>query len=410
MTAATHLRELSPGHFKWSARLADAAHELSFTEHGLMLKNWEQATTPEGYTRPAKTRVLYTRHTAPDIQLSYGLLTTFQPEKAPVPIQEAAKGIQQHLAPSQVGSGVFYDLKLLQTTAEHQLWAVTLYGAHYLAAQNAWQIPDFISLDIRSDIPGEGVSSDEHFINQVREATSAQVATAAAGWGQGKFKLYLLEDGIYRIYYDSLVTRPGFPDEAIAAATLTLTKDGEAQPLYVDDGGDGLFDTGDYFDFIGQQNYFESPSQYYDPFSDINVYWLDWGQGDGLRFVEESGALNLSNPVRPTTFWDNVHVEKDSIFDRLGQVDTNLPTITRDHYFWSSVNSGRTAAVDFTLSDPFRGSSENVQIAIGLHGLTYSSNAGETSSHTLFAFLNDNSIGEGTWTQQGLTRSHHQVP
>ncbi|NQV14238.1 hypothetical protein HQ531_02185 [bacterium] len=218
--------------------------------------------------------------------------------------------------------------------------------------------------------------------------------------GTGKFKLYLLADGIYRISYDLLAELEDFPEDQIQSRSITLTHKGEQQPIYVNDGGDGIFDEGDYFDFIGKQNYFQGSSQYFDPFSDISVYWLDWGGDDGLRLIEESGALVDAEPLRPTTFWDLVHVEEDLIFDRLGQVDTNLPTITRDHYFWNSVNSGQTKEVDFFVADPFRGSSENIQVSIGLHGLTYSENYGEVSTHTLYAFLNTNSIGQGSWSQQ----------
>ncbi|MCF7827303.1 MAG: hypothetical protein K9N29_11715, partial [Candidatus Marinimicrobia bacterium] len=221
------------------------------------------------------------------------------------------------------------------------------------------------------------------------------------GLGQGKIKLYVLKDGIYRIFYDSLVAQmDDFPDEDIPSRSLTLRSRGEEQAIHVSDHDDDVFNRGDYFDFIGKQKYFGGSSQYYDAFSDINVYWLDWGGSEGLRFVEESGALVELAPVRPSTFWDKIHVEEDNDFERLGQVDTDLPSITRDHYFWESVNSGVTKEVSYFLPNPFRGSSENLEVSLGLHGLTYSETAGEVKSHTIFAFMNDHSIGDGSWIQQ----------
>jgi len=148
------------------------------------------------------------------------------------------------------------------------------------------------------------------------------------------------------------------------------------------------------------QNYYSGSSQHFDPFSDINIYWLDWGGENGLRFVEESGALTQSNAVRPSSFWDVAHIEEDIVFDRLGQVDTDLPTTNRDHYFWSTVNSGQNKEVEFFLANPFRGSGENIEVSLGLHGLTYSQGSDGSGEHTLFAFLNDNSIGDGSWSQQ----------
>ncbi|MCF7822908.1 MAG: hypothetical protein K9N35_01940 [Candidatus Marinimicrobia bacterium] len=94
------------------------------------------------------------------------------------------------------------------------------------------------------------------------------------------------------------------------------------------------------------------------------------------------------------------HLEEDIVFDRLGQVDTDLPTTTRDHYFWSTINSGQNKEVEFFLPDPFRGSSENLAISIGFHGLTYQSGGGTGGEHQVLASINQNSVANGSWTGQ----------
>ena len=334
------------------------------------------------------------------IDLSYsGTSRVAAPSSVPSE-SEQAKGLNLEVIPVLNGLTGFVNTKLIKSSNAESLWSINISGGLYDADQSEWIIPHELSLTIQTDIASNPVGNSELFLNSSRESGPAPMSITQTGLGSGKIKLYVMKDGIYRIYYDSLSHIDVVSDENIQSRTLKLVYRGEVQSIYVDDGGDGFFDRGDFFDFIGQQKYFDGTSQYYDAFTDINVYWLDWGGSDGLRFIEESGALIDSDPVRPNTFWDVSHIEYDNNFERLGQVDTDLPSITRDHYFWESVNSGVTKEVEFFLADPFRGSSENVQVSVGLHGLTYSETAGEVKSHTLFAFMNDNSIGDGSWIQQ----------
>ncbi len=396
----SQVRELAPGQFQWQLTLPDQ-DQIRMTASGLGFSEWNTTTDENGFLIPVLSKLVHTANGPPDIQITsvnYELLTI---QHALHPVFERAKGadipgdFQRELSPALVVT------KLIRTEGDHQLWAVTVKGAQYDNVAHVWRLPTDLIIQINTDLSGaRSQASDDLYINQLVATRSNRINTSQTGFGQGKLKLLTLSDGIYRIFFDSLETLPGFPDESIQSESLNLTQGGEAQPIFVHDGGDGVFNNSDYFDFIGRQNYFQGSSQYFDPFSDINVYWLNWGVENGLRFIEESGALVDPDPVRPNTFWDRVHIEEDLLFDRLGQVDTDLPTITRDHYFWHSVNSGHTEEVQFDLAHPFRGSSENVQVSIGLHGLTYSEETGETAGHTLFAFLNDISIGEGTWTQQ----------
>ncbi len=390
----------SASFYEWEIDIPDT-RDIILTELGIEFPDWTTTIQSNGYRLPAKTKLIYTVTGPPIIEIVAGEQYSITiPDGLNTRIDQA-KGLDLSASPVDNFTLERVKLKLMGNEDGYELWAITVFGALPGVSRNEFLIPEHLEIKVSSALVGSSdLAEGDLYFNRLPKEYSDMLRVNTVGLGSGKLKILLLRDGLYRIYYDSLQHVADFPLEIIQSTTLQLSLKNEQQPIHVFDHGDGQFDSGDYFDFIGKQNYFSGESQHYDPFTDINVYWLDWGGSNGLRFVEESGALLGANPVRPNTFWDTVHIEEDNDFERLGQVDTDEPSITRDHYFWTSVNSGATREVDFDLADPFRGSSENVEISVGLHGLTYSQTAGDVAGHTLYAILNDNSIGSATWTQQ----------
>ena len=384
----------------WNIDIPDI-RDISHESNGLVFKGWNQTILGNGIQIPVKSKLIYTMSSPPTVEYDNGDTRAVIPALIQSPQVERAKGMDIEVLPIQSGTYEPFQMKHIRDGDGYQLWAVNVLGAEYSEVDGQWLIPEHISMRIRTDLTGSApIEQESLYLNTINLSTNRPLIQNLSGMGQGKLKLQVLKDGIYRIFYDSLIQVPDFPEDQITSRSLVLREQGQGQAIHVNDHGDGIFDSGDYFDFIGKQKYFDGESQYYDAFSDINVYWVDWGGENGLRFVEESGALVDLTPVRPTTFWDRIHIEEDNDFERLGQVDTDMPSISRDHYFWESVNSGVTKEVGYFLPNPFRGSSENLQVSLGLHGLTYSETAGEVKSHTLYAFMNDHSIGDGNWVQQ----------
>ncbi|MBC8376354.1 MAG: hypothetical protein H8E26_09945 [FCB group bacterium] len=375
-------------------------NDIAINRDGLEYTGWNQTVLNNGFRIPVKSKMIFTRYGPPIIDFDLGLTQILPvPESQPSHVEQA-KGMELQADPSYPSSSGIVNLKHIKDAEGYQLWGVNVMGAEFSGSEGQLIIPERITVDIRTDISSPShFQNEELYLNQYSHTPNRTLSENNSGLGQGNLKLHVLKDGIYRIYYDSLSQMDDFPSDQIGSRSLILRERDEEQAIHVNDHGDNIFNSGDYFDFIGKQKYFDGESQYYDAFSDINVYWLDWGGSDGLRFVEESGALVDLTPVRPTTFWDKIHIEEDNDFERLGQVDTDMPSITRDHYFWESVNSGVTKEVNYFLPNPFRGSSENLHISLGLHGLTYT-DTGKVKSHTLFAFMNGNSIGDGSWVQQ----------
>ncbi len=384
----------------WTIEIPNIGH-IGVKSDGLEYPGWNQTMLDNGFRVPVKSKLIFTHAGPPIINVDLGITQSVAVFDSPPSNLEQAKGMDLQALPIQTMGRETISLKHVRDGDGYQLWAVNVLGAEFNESTGEWIIPEQITLNMITDLMTSGNEDNtELYLNHYSPAPQRSLTSNNTGLGQGKVKLHILRDGIYRIYYDSLSQTPDFPSGQISSRSLILRERGKQQAIHVNDHGDDIFNKGDYFDFIGKQKYFDGESQYFDAFSDINVYWLDWGGTAGLRFVEESGALVNLSPVRPTTFWDRIHVEEDNDFERLGQVDTDLPSITRDHYFWESVNSGVTKEVNYFLPNPFRGSSENLQVSIGLHGLTYSETAGEVKSHTIYAFMNDHSIGDGSWIQQ----------
>ncbi len=126
-------------------------------------------------------------------------------------------------------------------------------------------------------------------------AAFSQYTNSWINYSQPYYKFPILQDGIYRITYDALVNS-GIPvsDFANNPENIQMFGRGKELYIYVVDGGDGSFDTGDYVEFYAQRNdgYFDreaydSPvshgNPYYSLFNDTAFYFFSWGSA-GLRF------------------------------------------------------------------------------------------------------------------------------
>ncbi|MCG8457814.1 MAG: C25 family cysteine peptidase, partial [Holophagales bacterium] len=65
------------------------------------------------------------------------------------------------------------------------------------------------------------------------------------------FRVSVPDDGVYRLAYDSLFA--GRENGAVPSVGIGLRHRGEPQPIWVDDGGDGTFGTGDALIFVGER-------------------------------------------------------------------------------------------------------------------------------------------------------------
>lgn len=235
----------------------------------------------------------------------------------------------------------------------------------------------------------------------------------------GRYKILVNEDGLYHITYQDLVDA-GMDLKSINPKKLRLYNKGREIAIYFKGGNDLSFDSGDYFEFWGEinKNTFlnDYPDMYADPFSDVNVYWLEQAESNGLRMVEESGALIISNPAQyvvPIFYKENLHFEKDNHFEHFGQAGANpdLPSYTLDLWYYDSgIIADGTYSYDAFIPFPYQTGSLSVFVKAMMRGRSYRDfvNNQNTNllSHEVELRLNEgtnNRIGEsGHWPDQEM--------
>ena len=218
---------------------------------------------------------------------------------------------------------------------------------------------------------------------------------------------FLLDRALVRITIDSTgiyrIGQSTLKDSAAAIKkvdprTFQLFNRGIEVPIYVGGESDGSFDKSDYIEFYGQRNPNSVGDYYFDPFTDNNVYFLSWGAKYGLRYAEESAKTTISDndAIVPTDYEHTAHFEENNHFNNLGKVDTDLPTHTRDHWFFDGgINGGTTESYYFELIYPNTSTIEGFSIDVGMHGLTY-----QAGSHTVSIHINDYYATADSWSDQ----------
>lgn len=117
-------------------------------------------------------------------------------------------------------------------------------------------------------------------------------------YGQKYYKFAILEDGVYQISYQSMLDA-GVPVNTINPNQFQVFGKEKELPLFVEDGGDNSFDSGDYIEFYAESNDGWLDSLLYDDqneignpayslYNDTIYYFLTWTSGSAERFVEET--------------------------------------------------------------------------------------------------------------------------
>jgi len=223
-----------------------------------------------------------------------------------------------------------------------------------------------------------------------------------------RVKLIVREDGIYKVTGSDLANA-NVDISQIIPSSFRLTNKGDEVAVYIIGDGDNSFDPGDYIEFWGEANrktFFQQyPDLYQDPFSDENVYWLEWGGNAGLRMVEENGSLITNDPTkynRSLYYTTTVHVEDNTNFQRLGEANLDQLSYTRDYWFFGGeIKAVGRRQYQFDLVYPDSTSNINpVFVDVMLSGKS------SKGGHQAFAWVNDNIIGSSdpNWIGQDTSR------
>jgi hypothetical protein len=157
-------------------------------------------------------------------------------------------------------------------------------------------------------------------------------------------------------------------------------------PVHVSDGGDGRLDESDEIlfyatDLEGWEEMSQAGiSEYANPFTDTNVYWLTYGGEAGMRWQSRSGAPQSASFIPAGQFRAAAHLERDFL----------NPDYTGLSWYWDSMTGhfAETEEHQFALHDI---QSTECQITVRVKGIYYRPTATVPSSipHHLYIYLNN---------------------
>ncbi len=169
-------------------------------------------------------------------------------------------------------------------------------------------------------------------------------------------KLFVIDDAMYRISRTDF-TNAGINTANIDPRTVKVYNKGTEIPIYFQGESNGVFDAGDYLDFYGTRNYggptnyytvdntiFYQKDEFYNLFSDTNVYWIGWDGSNGLRYQESD--YSVTDPYASLTFSERFHFEKDKVYSQgesMGSTDYrffNNEMFQGEGWYWSKMYNG----------------------------------------------------------------------
>lgn len=138
------------------------------------------------------------------------------------------------------------------------------------------------------------------------------------------YKIQVDQDGLYQVTYTALQSA-GVPVDGLDPWTFRILNQGTEIPIIVNGEADGKFDPGDSILFYGQQ--------VKTPYTNTNVYWLSWGNGDGLRMATLNASVTGSASYSES-FITTLHLEQD-----LTYFNESASGPHNDHWYWYFLNS-----------------------------------------------------------------------
>lgn len=138
----------------------------------------------------------------------------------------------------------------------------------------------------------------------IHSASSQQFGNEWINYSQKYYKVYVHENGVYRLSYNALLNA-GVPVGSIDPRSFQVFNKGTEQYIYVHGENDGVFHNTDYIEFYGERNdgsldteLYNHPSSQannaYSLFNDSSVYFVTWNSSISNRRMTPENDVNFS--------------------------------------------------------------------------------------------------------------------
>ncbi len=296
---------------------------------------------------------------------------------------------------------------------DQRVLQIGLYPVKYYPTRGIAQITRRLQLrldfDRQSDAPSTGLfrssaftSTDKGFddllsatlINDPQcrmwRATVAPQMTLSKQTASGtRVRIGVEGDGLYAVSGRELQAA-GVNLSSINPAALALNNRGKTVPILVEGGGDGRFDEEDRIIFIGQHNAGEN--SYFSPYSDTNIYWLEWSESAGARFATVSGTVDhtIADTVSSASMFFHLEYESPKFERFLSIAEDEI-----DPWYWRELVNESEYSVTLPIANAR--SDRPMRIRAGFRGSTYLPVAPD---HHLKFYFNEQALGSLLWDNQ----------
>jgi len=207
-----------------------------------------------------------------------------------------------------------------------------------------------------------------------------------------KYKIEAEEDGLYKLSYDYLIST-GINISEIDPRTIKIFNREDEIPIYVSGEADGKFDKLDYIIFYGTRK--RGITEFFDPYTDRNVYWLGWDGEEGKRFEDYDGSLKDGNEAN--FFIEKQHNELDVLYSG-GDTDEQIritDKVQGEGWYWTSFEAGRSRSFNIYVNG-LTNEGDNPKLRLKFRGVTL-------ESHHLKMKINDTDVGDIVFDGRGDT-------
>lgn len=214
-------------------------------------------------------------------------------------------------------------------------------------------------------------------------------------------KIFVREDGVYRLSFEEL-RDAGVTPKPVLAAKLSLSVGGEPVPLWVEDGGDGMFGPRDKIEFIGE--HLRGADSYFNPYSDLNVYWLQIREPGSPRFRSQPPAANNAARTAGSGLFRRVRFEEDQLLLRFSR----SPESGKELWYWARLSAADPEpwALPLPLEDRLEDAAQPVRLTVALRGWSWQQGGGTAAvpDHAVELRLNSTLLATVSWDGQQARR------
>jgi hypothetical protein len=223
-----------------------------------------------------------------------------------------------------------------------------------------------VNPDLKTLSAMEGfVVNKTHLKDFIKPRTMNKQKTSYDGTPLARIKVD--STGMYRIFYDEIISMASVNLSSYNPATIKLYNNGIEVPIYMYGAADNVFGPGDYFEFYGER--MKGESTYFDKYELLNIYIISAGGGNGVRYIVDNGGL-LDDSLIDREFTSTMftyHFEYDSVYTKIGGRTT---IDTTDFWYMKHFFKNESFNVKLPL-DGFDTLSSTADIRAYFHGTTY---------------------------------------